>query len=60
MSSQDDLASRQRENEFNTFRKYERMYWEAYSRSQNPYPSKRLGPSFRWKLRGNGSSSSFD
>ncbi len=38
MTKQDSLRAKQRQNELNAFRRYERQYWLAYARSQNPHP----------------------
>lgn len=37
-------AATQHQNDLNAFADYERAYWLAYSRSQNPYPP-------RWRSR---------
>ena len=38
MTKQDTLRAKQRQNDLNAFRRYERQYWLAYARCQNPYP----------------------
>lgn len=39
------------QNNLNAFQRYERAYWLAYSRSQNPYPPKWQHSSHRRELQ---------
>ena len=51
MTNQDTLRAKQRQNELNAFRRYERQYWLAYARSKNPHPSNGLRASHSRQLQ---------
>lgn len=47
MQVQDNsLRAQQRQNELKAFIRYERRLARAYAQSQNPYPPRRLYPSY--------------
>ena len=55
MQVQDDsLRAQQRQNELKAFIRYERRLARAYAQSQNPYPPRRVYPSYGRRIQGDG------